>query len=280
MSSDYPSPTLRPGPPSEDARAVERARAEACERDAARGERLDAVRALYVDDDVLVVDKPPQTYAHDLERVVARGDVVVDEETRDERASSREESVAGATTMHRLDRDTSGALVCGRNGVATTSLSNQFKASGVVRKRYVALCAVTDAFEEEEETREEYRVVTGHGRAKFGLFRLYRLEDVDRELPGSRKVKRCETTIIIERRRDDGALLAECRPVTGRTHQIRLHAASLGLPLVGDVRYGGPAVFPGVDARGALLHAETIVFKHPRTGVDVRVSAPRPPWAR
>ena len=162
MSSDYPSPTLRPGPPSEDARAVERARAEACERDAARGERLDAVRALYVDDDVLVVDKPPQTYAHDLERVVARGDVVVDEETRDERASSREESVAGATTMHRLDRDTSGALVCGRNGVATTSLSNQFKASGVVRKRYVALCAVTDAFEEEEEeTREEYRVVSG-----------------------------------------------------------------------------------------------------------------------
>ena len=115
--------------------------------------------------------------------------------------------------MHRLDRDTSGALVCGRNGVATTSLSNQFKASGVVRKRYVALCAVTDAFEE-EETREEYRVVTGHGRAKFGLFRLYRLEDVDRELPGKSRVKRCETTIIIERR-DDGAVLAECRPVTG-----------------------------------------------------------------
>jgi 23S rRNA-/tRNA-specific pseudouridylate synthase len=276
MPPDYPSPTLRPGPPSEDARAVERARAEACERAASRGERLDAVRALYVDDDVLVVDKPPQTYAHDIEHVVARGDVVLDEETRDERASSRDERVAGATTMHRLDRDTSGALVCGRNGVATTSLSRQFKASGVVRKRYVALCAVTDAFEEKNETREEYRVVTGHGRAKFGLFRLYRLEDVDRELPGNKRVKRCETTIRIERRRGDGAVLAECRPVTGRTHQIRLHAASLGLPLVGDVRYGGPEA----GERGALLHAESIIFKHPKTGVDVSVTAPRPPWAR
>lgn len=276
MPPDYPSPTLRPGPPSEDARAVERARAEACERAAARGERLDAVRALYVDDDVLVIDKPPQTYAHDIERVVARGDVVLDEETRDERASSRDERVDGATTMHRLDRDTSGALVCGRNGVATTSLSRQFKASGVVRKRYVALCAVTDAFEDGDETQEEYRVVTGHGRAKFGLFRLYRLEDVDRELPGNKRVKRCETTIRIERRRGDGAVLAECRPVTGRTHQIRLHAASLGLPLVGDVRYGGPEA----GERGALLHAETIIFKHPKTGVDVSVTAPRPPWAR
>lgn len=276
MPPDYPSPTLRPGPPSEDARAVERARAEACERAAARGERLDAVRALYVDDDVLVIDKPPQTYAHDIERVVARGDVVLDEETRDERASSRDEGVDGATMMHRLDRDTSGALVCGRNGVATTSLSRQFKASGVVRKRYVALCAVTDAFEDGDETQEEYRVVTGHGRAKFGLFRLYRLEDVDRELPGNKRVKRCETTIRIERRRGDGAVLAECRPVTGRTHQIRLHAASLGLPLVGDVRYGGPEA----GERGALLHAETIIFKHPKTGVDVSVTAPRPPWAR
>jgi len=276
MPPDYPSPTLRPGPPSEDARAVERARAEACERAAARGERLDAVRALYVDDDVLVIDKPPQTYAHDIERVVARGDVVLDEETRDERASSRDERVDGATTMHRLDRDTSGALVCGRNGIATTSLSRQFKASGVVRKRYVALCAVTDAFEDGDETREEYRVVTGHGRAKFGLFRLYRLEDVDRELPGNKRVKRCETTIRIERTRGDGAILAECRPVTGRTHQIRLHAASLGLPLVGDVRYGGPEA----GERGALLHAESIIFKHPKTGVDVSVTAPRPPWAR
>ena len=158
--------------------------------------------------------------------------------------------------MHRLDRDTSGCLVVARNRDAIRSLSAQF-ADGTVQKTYVALCAATADYDGVEENR---RIFTGWGRAKYGLFRLYDAADVGRALPGNKKVKHAETTIIVERVITDGVTLrfcepasdadaerrrhrvalARCSPLTGRTHQIRLHCASLGLPLIGDVRYGGP----------------------------------------
>ena len=91
MSTEYPKPTLRPGPPSDAARAIEGERAESCERaaraDAAAGVPLLAV---YVDDDVYVLNKPAQTYVHDIERLVERGMVKCDDATTvDNRATTR-----------------------------------------------------------------------------------------------------------------------------------------------------------------------------------------------
>lgn len=313
MSTEYPKPTLRPGPPSDAARAIEGERAESCERaaraDAAAGVPLLAV---YVDDDVYVLNKPAQTYVHDIERLVARGMVKCDDATTvDNRATTRDvpfNASESARVVHRLDRDTSGCLVVARNRDAIRSLSAQF-ADGTVQKTYVALCAATADYDGVEDHR---RVFTGWGRAKYGLFRLYDAADIGRALPGNKKVKvkHAETTIIVERVITDGVALrfceppsaddadrrrhrvalARCSPLTGRTHQIRLHCASLGLPLVGDVRYGGPidatrdgpidAPFSARRVAGALLHAERVAFRHPKSNLRVDVHAPRPPWAR
>ena len=289
-------------------RASARSRANARRRaDAAAGVPLLAV---YVDDDVYVLNKPAQTYVHDIERLVERGMVKCDDATTvDNRATTRDapfNASESACVMHRLDRDTSGCLVVARNRDAIRSLSAQF-ADGTVQKTYVALCAATADYDGVEENR---RIFTGWGRAKYGLFRLYDAADVGRALPGNKKVKHAETTIIVERVITDGVTLrfcepasdadaerrrhrvalARCSPLTGRTHQIRLHCASLGLPLIGDVRYGGPIDMtrdgpigaPSLARRvaGALLHAERVAFRHPKSNLRVDVRAPRPPWAR
>ena len=75
------------------------------------------------------------------------------------------------------------------------------------------------------------------------------------------------------------ATLVEASPKTGRTHQIRVHAASLGHPIVGDERYGIDEVNKGFKNKGykrMFLHAETLKFQHPVTGVLMSISAPLP----
>jgi 23S rRNA pseudouridine1911/1915/1917 synthase len=70
------------------------------------------------------------------------------------------------------------------------------------------------------------------------------------------------------------ATLLEVRPRTGRTHQIRVHLASIGHPVLGDVTYGGPDVMPGLGR--PMLHAARLGFVHPATGEHVTYRAPLP----
>lgn len=288
--NNYPKPTDRPGRPSDAARALERERADASTRS-----QPTTVRCLYADDDVFVIDKPAQAYVDDVLDAVRRGLAIVDADTVDAREETREKRLEEVelSMMHRLDRDTSGCLVFARSQRARSSLAEQFS-SGTVKKFYVALCAAERG--ERFEMGGEFRVVSGHGRAKYGLFRLYELGDVDRSLPGStgNKVKRCETVVSIDETIDEVSVryceddddsktqlvVATCSPITGRTHQIRLHCASLGIPLVGDVRYGGPATLVSSDmpVRGALLHAKSITFRHPTRREFITAAAPNPSW--
>ena len=69
-----------------------------------------------------------------------------------------------------------------------------------------------------------------------------------------------------------------CRLETGRTHQIRVHMASIGHPLLGDVVYGGKKPWPGLA--GQCLHAACLTFTHPTTGERMTVEAPLPDWFR
>jgi tRNA pseudouridine32 synthase/23S rRNA pseudouridine746 synthase len=73
----------------------------------------------------------------------------------------------------------------------------------------------------------------------------------------------------------EGAALVECRPRTGRMHQLRVHLASIGRPIAGDVRYGGALVLEGHAVARLMLHASALQFPHPGGG-ERRISAPPP----
>lgn len=169
---------------------------------------------------------------------------------------------------HQLDRDTSGVLLLSKAPAANAPLQTAF-AGGRVVKAYLALCAGQPAWASLE-------LRTGHGRAAGGRWRVYPLDELGRELPsGGGRVKLAHTTVVVEGRLA-GAALVRAAPHTGRTHQIRLHMAHAGHPLLGDVRYGGPASYAGRDLLGHLLHAAELRLAHPITGAPLALASPLP----
>ena len=165
--------------------------------------------------------------------------------------------------VHRLDRDTSGALVVAKTDAAHQSLSRQFK-TRAVKKRYLALVhgvvrqdsgRIEAAIGRREDDRKRMGVRIRGGREARTAFRVLR------RLP--------ETTLL--------ALDLE----TGRTHQIRVHLAHIGHPVIGDQVYGGRrerrrAASDEPRADRQMLHAWRLAFRHPTTGGWVEFTAPLP----
>jgi 23S rRNA pseudouridine1911/1915/1917 synthase len=171
---------------------------------------------------------------------------------------------------HQLDRGTSGLLLCSRHPTANAPLQAAF-ASGAVEKRYLCLCmGAPDG--------DTFELRTGHGRSRGGRWRLYGLEEVGQKLPGGSRIKLAHTSLTVRQRIGDAALL-DALLHTGRTHQVRLHAASLGHPLIGDTRYGGGATFRGQPIDWPLLHAASLRLRHPLSGELLVLDAPLPAWA-
>jgi 23S rRNA pseudouridine1911/1915/1917 synthase len=92
---------------------------------------------------------------------------------------------------------------------------------------------------------------------------------------GGGRIRRAHTGLKLVFRGPATALV-EAFPHTGRTHQIRLHMAAAGHPLVGDSRYGGPACHGGQTLPGHLLHATEVQLAHPITGVPLHLHSPLP----
>lgn len=170
---------------------------------------------------------------------------------------------------HRLDRDTSGVLLFTKNPLINPTLQARFAGSSV-RKQYLCRCAGTPA-------EDVFALHTGHGRGAKGFFRVYPLEMVGQELPTGGSIKPMQTRFRVIRR-DGATTLLEAQPVTGRTHQIRLHLASAGLPLLGDTKYGGPAEWRGQLLPFHLLHAAQLTLAHPRSGVELTIRAGAVAW--
>lgn len=196
-----------------------------------------AARVLFEDQDVLVVDKPAGTAAHGGSGV-SHG---VIELLRHARPELRELSL-----VHRLDRETSGCLVLAKRRSALRNLHAIFRA-GQVEKNYLALVAgdwqqgerLVEAplFVRHREGGERHVIVSGEGKPAATRFRLSR---------GFGKWS-----------------LLQCQPLTGRTHQIRVHAAYAGHPLVVDERYGARAANEAARRLGLkrlFLHAQSIAF--------------------
>ncbi len=200
-----------------------------------------SLRVLYTDDSIIAVDKPVGLPTH--------GNKDAD---RPNLTALVERRTGGPVFVHhRLDAGTSGVVLFAKAPEANASLARSF-VGREVDKTYVALVARPPIDWPSAITIDTPILVSENGSVR-----------VDRSgVPAETRVR------VLERRTD--CLLVEAKPVTGRKHQIRVHLASLGAPILGDRRYGGP------PADRLMLHAERIELEHPLTGRRLVVSSPRP----
>lgn len=211
-------------------------------------------RILYEDADLLVVDKPPGLVSHAT--VDPARDHLVAAVSRWLR--ERDGQVGHLTLLHRLDRDTSGCVLLSRRAEHDAALAAAF-AERRVDKTYLAIV--------EEQAGAPFPAGTTELRAPLAPGKG----------PGGRTLAvraggKPSRTLVRARLRREGRLLVEARPQTGRTHQIRVHLAELGFPILGDVLYGRVEA----DVKRLMLHARQLELEHPRTGQRLRVVAPHP----
>ena len=159
--------------------------------------------------------------------------------------------------VHRIDRDTSGLIIAAKNDAAHLALSAQLQDHSLART-YEAI--VVGGLREDSGTVDAPIARHRTDRKKMA---------VDPE--GRSAVTHWE---VLGRYR--GYTHIRCRLETGRTHQIRVHMASIGHPLLGDTVYGAKKPVPGLA--GQCLHARALTFRHPRTGEPVTVTCPLPDW--
>ncbi|MFO8034663.1 MAG: RluA family pseudouridine synthase [Candidatus Bipolaricaulota bacterium] len=208
---------------------------------------------LYQDADIVAVDKPQGMPVHPVGAADRQPTVVT--------ALLALTTLAGGPAnrpgvVHRLDAPTTGVLVLARNETSHASLSAQFR-HRTVEKSYLA--AVEGQVEAAEGTVE--------GRIGRDPHRPWKMT--------VSPTGRSATTHITVLHRTGGCTLLEVRPHTGRTHQIRVHLAAIGHPILGDSTYG-------TGNQRFLLHAWRLAITHPRRGERLLLEAPPPeafgPW--
>ncbi|MDJ0939495.1 MAG: 23S rRNA pseudouridine(955/2504/2580) synthase RluC [Woeseiaceae bacterium] len=211
---------------------------------------LDAV--LYEDKRLLVINKPTGVAVHGGSGI-SHGVVELLRHARPD--------LKDLALVHRLDRETSGCLVLAKRRSALRSLHERFR-EGQVEKNYLAL--VLGDWQHGEQIIDAPLLVTNR---KGG----------ERHVIVSEDGKPAQTMIRLSRRYGDLSLV-QCSPLTGRTHQIRVHAAFAGHPLAGDERYGDEADNKVLKKRGLprlFLHAQSIAFADD-SGNDMHFTAPLP----
>ena len=159
--------------------------------------------------------------------------------------------------VHRLDRDTSGLLIAAKNDFAHRSLSAQLQDRSLKR-------------EYEAVVHGRFRQDSGAVDAPIGRHPVDRKRMAVTERGGRNAVTHWEVIT-----RDSAWTHVRCSLETGRTHQIRVHMASIGHPLLGDTVYGGKAD-KGVE--GQCLHARRLRFLHPRTGEPIELGTDLPTY--
>ena len=226
-----------------------------------------SVPVLWSDATVIVVDKPAGLVVHPgagnrtgtlVHGLLARfPDLAVLAE-----ASGTSDERERPGIVHRLDKGTSGLLMVARTAVGRAALTAQL-ASRQVGREYVALVAgIVEA--------DSGLIDAPLGRATSDPTRI-------RIQAGGRQAR---TRYRVDARYDlpGPATLLQCRLETGRTHQIRVHLASIGHPVIGDERYGGKVVdgWPTLPPGRQFLHAAVLAFDHPVTGERLSFSSPLP----
>lgn len=223
-----------------------------------KADRVD-LRILLEDKDLVVLDKPPSVLCHPVGGHVT--DTLLNILHLHYRTPPNEDPAANPMIVHRLDRDTSGVIVFAKNAEARRRLGIDFEERRI-RKCYLAL-------------------VHGEPRDECGTVSLPIGPDPDSD-------NRTKMACVPEGRPSEtrwrclkrlpGASLIRCDPLTGRQHQIRVHMAAIGHPLLCDALYAKSTQVTELEAGlGRLgLHAEALEFCHPTSGELISVQAPVP----
>lgn len=218
--------------------------------------KLDKVAALancilYEDDSILVMNKPSGTAVHGgsgLSFGVIEGLRALRPEAR------------FLELVHRLDRDTSGILLVAKKRSALRALHEQLRLKQM-QKDYLAL-------------------VRGNWQSHTKVIQAPLLKNIlqsgERVVRVSPEGKPSETRFKVEERFEN-ATLVKASPVTGRTHQIRVHTLHAGHPIAFDNRYGDKqfdSQLAGTGLKRLFLHASSLKFTHPKSGEEMRIQAP------
>ena len=212
---------------------------------------------LYEDDYVLVVNKPKGMVVHPAAGHTS-GTLVNAVMYHCKENLSGINGVLRPGIVHRIDMDTTGSLIICKNDMAHNHIAEQLKVHSITRK-YRAI--VHGVIKED----------AGRVDAPIGRHPVDRKKMAINEKNGKSAVTNYK---VLERFRD--YTYVECQLETGRTHQIRVHMASLHHPLLGDAVYG-PAKCP-YKLQGQTLHAATIGFEHPATAEYLELTAPLPEY--
>ena len=213
---------------------------------------------LYEDRDIILINKPKGMVVHPAAGHYS-GTLVNGLMAHCREDLSGINGVLRPGIVHRIDMDTTGVLIACKNDFAHTIIAQQLKVHSITRKYYAIVHGV---IREEEGTvnapigrhptdRKKMSINTKNGREAVTHYRV---------------LQRFEKFTYVE-----------CQLETGRTHQIRVHMASIHHPLLGDTVYG-PAKCPVSGLQGQTLHAGVLGFLHPRTGEYMEFSAPLPEY--
>ena len=214
---------------------------------------IQGIEVLHVDADLLVLDKPAGLLA-----VPGRG-----ADKQDCLSARVQQQFADALIVHRLDMATSGLMLMARGAAMQRELSRAF-ASRMVHKRYIAVVdghvqapaddwGVIDLPILVDWPRRPLRIIDAGGQASVTHWRVISLETGPDGQPQTR---------------------LELEPVTGRSHQLRVHLQAIGHPILGDALYGDEATL--MRSPRLLLHASRLSLTHPQSGYALNLERPPP----
>jgi 23S rRNA pseudouridine1911/1915/1917 synthase len=214
-----------------------------------------AVPVLFEDDDVLVVDKAAGVVVHPAPGY--RGITLVEmlEDSGVKLAANTDDMVHRPGVVHRLDKDTSGAIMFAKTPLAQSKLQLALR-ERTARREYLALV--------------DGHVPSRAGRIEAAIgpdIRDHSKRSIDTDSPKEAVTHFAVTEIL------PTSTLLRLKLETGRTHQIRVHLEAIGHPVLGDYTYGGVLSY---ELERQFLHAARLTFPHPRTGEPVETTSPLP----
>lgn len=236
------------------------------------------VKVIFEDDQILVFDKPPGL-------VVDNSETQQDSTLQSYLAQNYPSNLDRMGIVHRLDKDTSGVIIVAKTQQALENLQAQFK-ERKTKKEYLALVhgevkgkgVIEGGIGRNPGNREKFVVLDDGKEAVTEYSPIKRLAISEKRLveifPDFSKIQYRKLNAL----RYSLFTLVACRPLTGRTHQIRVHLKHIGFPIVSDEKYVGRKICR-LDRRWCVrifLHAAKLGFYHPKTGEWMEIESPLP----